>query len=123
MACTDAHLSRDMRKRLQKVMSISGIHDLRPLLRTELNRTLQLDQIEAEVESPALLRPLEGVRLSCWVGAEERPEFLRQNALLANIWTGLGADTSAHVVAGRHHFNIIDGLANPRSDMVARFVG
>jgi arylformamidase len=29
------------------------------------------------------------------VGGAERSEFLRQNALLANIWTGLGAETSS----------------------------
>ncbi len=39
-------------------------------------------------------------------------EFLRQNELLANIWTGLGATTSSVVEPDRHHFSIIDGLAD-----------
>jgi arylformamidase len=48
---------------------------------------------EARAESPALREPREGVRLTAWVGAAERPEFLRQSALIANVWTGLGAAT------------------------------
>jgi arylformamidase len=46
------------------------------------------------------------------VGADERPEFLRQTDLLANIWTGLGADIRAIHMPGRHHFDIIDDLAD-----------
>ena len=60
-------------------------------MRLALNADLKLDEAEAFAESPALLRPIDGVRLTCWVGAGERAEFVRQNALLANIWTGLGA--------------------------------
>ena len=52
------------------------------------------------------------------VGAGERPEFIRQNALLANIWTGLGAQTCTVEEPGRHHFNVIDGLADPHHAIV-----
>jgi len=31
--------------------------------------------------------------MTCWVGSAEVRNFIRQNALLANIWTGLGAQT------------------------------
>jgi hypothetical protein len=51
-------------------------------------------------------------RITCWAGATERAEFLRQNALLANIWTGLGATTAAIVEPNRHHFDILDGLTD-----------
>ncbi|MND02281.1 hypothetical protein D3C83_216030 [compost metagenome] len=56
--------------------------------------------------------------MTCWVGARERPEFLRQNALLANIWTGLGAGMAECVAEGRHHFDVIEDLANPESGLV-----
>ncbi|WEX07485.1 alpha/beta hydrolase [Chelativorans sp. AA-79] len=100
--------------RIRRVVSISGVHDLRPLMRTGMNGTLAIDEAEAAAESPALLRPMEGARITCWVGGSERAEFLRQNALLANVWTGLGAITSAVVEPDRHHFNVVDGLADPR---------
>ena len=118
MACQDSPLAHPLQLRLGSVLSISGVHDLRPLLMTEMNETLRLDLAEAQAESPALLAPLPGTRLVCWVGADERPEFVRQSALLANIWTGLGADTRAIEEPGRHHFNVIDGLADPASALM-----
>jgi len=106
-------LPQAVRDRIRHVVSISGVHDLRPMMRTKLNETLKIDEAEALAESPALLRPMEGVRLTCWVGAAERSEFIRQNALLANVWKGLGAATASIEEPDRHHFNIIDGLADP----------
>ena len=99
--------------RIRHVLSLSGLHDLRPLMPAAMNERLQIDEAEAIAESPALLRPVEGTRLTCWVGAMERAEFLRQNALLANVWTGLGATTATVVEPNRHHFDVVDGLADP----------
>lgn len=96
--------------RVRRVVSISGVHDLRPLLATEMNATLKLDEEEAAAESPALLTPVTGTTLVAWAGGGERAEFLRQNALIASTWLGLGARTQAVEEPDRHHFNIIDGL-------------
>ncbi|MGV3552097.1 alpha/beta hydrolase [Rhizobium sp.] len=113
MVSATSPLSPVQQARLRNVVSISGVHDLRPLMRTGMNDTLRLDEAEALAESPALLQPMERARITCWVGGGERAEFIRQNALLANIWTGLGAETAAVVEPDRHHFNVIDGLADP----------
>ncbi len=123
MLCADAPLPAAVAARIEHSVSISGVHDLRPLLRTRLNEALRLDGSEARAESPALLDPREGVRLTAWVGADERPEFVRQNALLANIWTGLGAATRAVVEPGRHHFDVIEGLAAPDSPLMGDLLG
>ncbi len=112
MISATSPLPAHVRERIVNTVSISGVHDLRPLMFTAMNATLRLDEAEAVAESPALLRPIAGARLTCWAGAAERAEFIRQNALLANFWTGLGAATAAHVEPNRHHFNIIDGLAD-----------
>ncbi len=104
-------------ERVETVVSISGLHDLRPLLRTKMNERLRLDLDEAEAESAALLRPAGAAKLVCWVGACELPEFLRQNDLLANIWTGLGAQTLSVRAPGRHHFDVVDALADPASEL------
>ena len=106
-------LAPGVAQRIRKVVSISGLHDLRPLMFTALNETLNIDEREALSESPALLRPRQGARITCWVGGGERSEFLRQSTLLANIWTGLGAATGSVVEPDRHHFNVVDGLADP----------
>ncbi|HET6157678.1 MAG TPA: alpha/beta hydrolase [Dongiaceae bacterium] len=118
MGCVDSPLPDSVRRRIQHIVSISGVHDLRPLLNTSMNQTLRMDDAEAARESPALLQPMPGVKVTCWVGSQERPEFLRQNALLANIWTGLGARTAEHRAAGCHHFDVIEELVDPGSALV-----
>lgn len=113
MVCANSPLSDETRGRIVNVVSISGVHDLRPMMRTAMNNGLRIDRQEAQEESPALLEPMPNARIACWVGAAERSEFLRQNALLANAWTGLGASTLVVEEPDRHHFNVIDGLADP----------
>ncbi len=115
MICQDSPLAPAVRERIDRVVSISGLHDLRPLLKTTMNADFRMGEAEAVAESAALNQPVENVELVCWVGANERPEFIRQAALLANIWTGFGIMTSLHLAAGQHHFNVIDGLADPES--------
>ncbi|MCT7377212.1 alpha/beta hydrolase [Chelativorans salis] len=118
MVSATTPLASPVRERIRRVVSISGVHDLRPLMRTTMNAELLIDEAEAGAESPALLRPMEGARVTCWVGGNERAEFLRQNELLANVWTGLGAITSAVVEPDRHHFTVIDGLTDPRHPLI-----
>lgn len=112
MISVTSPLPEAVRARIRNTVSISGVHDLRPLLRTAMNADLRIDDAEAQTESPVLLQPMPKARLTCWVGSVERPEFVRQNALLANIWTGLGAQTCTIEEPGRHHFDVIDGLVD-----------
>ncbi len=111
MVCRNTPLDPDTLERIERVVSISGVHDLRPLIRTAMNEVLNIDRVEALKESPALLEPVGDTRLVCWVGAGERAEFIRQNALLASIWKGLGAATASIEEPDRHHFNVVEGLA------------
>lgn len=113
MVSSTSPLPEEVGRRVAHTVSISGVHDLRPLMRIALNATLRLDADEARRESPALLEPLPGTRLTCWVGSSERAEFVRQNALLASIWKGLGAATATVEEPDRHHFDVVDGLADP----------
>lgn len=113
MVTTTSPLSDATRARIANTVSIAGVHDLRPMMRTAMNADLKIDEAEAIAESPALLRPVDNARVTCWVGGTERAEFRRQNALLANIWTGLGAVTTCVEEPDRHHFDVIDGLADP----------
>ncbi len=123
MACENSTLGTVALQRLEAVVSISGLHDLRPLLRTSMNDVLKLDLVEATAESAALLRPREDIDITCWVGSDERPEFIRQNDLLANIWSGLGASIKAIHAPNKHHFNVIEDLADANSALTSEFVG
>ncbi len=95
-------------ERLAKVVPISPLGDLAPLMRTEMNEILRIDAAEAAAESPARLRLRAGAGAHVWVGGEERPAFLEQARGLADAW-----DAPLTVLAGRHHFDVIDGLAEP----------
>jgi len=116
-------LSEATARRIENVVSISGVHDLRPMMRTAMNKTLRLDTNEAMEESPVLATPREGTRLLCWAGANERAEFLRQSALLANIWAGLGAKTASYEEPNRNHFDVLDGLLNPEHPLTRAVLG
>ncbi len=113
MITTTSPLAEPVRDRIVNTVSISGVHDLRPIMKTKMNEKQRIDPEEAQRESPALLEPLPNTRLTCWVGGNERSEFLRQNALLANIWKGLGAETEAVEEPDRNHFTVLDGLSDP----------
>lgn len=100
------------------LLSISGLHDLRPLMRSSMNATLRLDEAECFAESPALSPAPAKVRATAWVGADERPEFRRQARLLADAWGAALVEEP-----GRHHFDVIDGLADPAHPMLDALLG
>ncbi len=116
-------LSQSVLQRVSTVASISGVHDLRPLMLTEMNEVLRLSVDDARRESPALLEPVEGPQVSCWVGGLERPEFVRQSELLATAWSSRDRQINLYLEPDRHHFDIIDLLADPSSELVAGLTG
>lgn len=110
MGCMDIWL--DCRDRVKRIVPISGVHDLRPMTQTAMNDDFHLTMEAAAIESPALLTPHQNFDLIAWVGAAERPEFVRQNALLASAWSGCFIQTRSVEVAEQNHFTVIEGLAN-----------
>ncbi|MFK4825893.1 alpha/beta hydrolase [Paenochrobactrum sp. BZR 588] len=117
MICQNSLLDKAILARIQNVMSISGVHDLRLLQKTRLNEKLRLDDAEAECQSPVLLRPLSTIPVTCWVGANERPEFIRQSRLLAMIWDGMVPIKLIEEV-GHNHYSILENLKKPASALV-----
>ncbi|MGB7336714.1 MAG: alpha/beta hydrolase [Salaquimonas sp.] len=118
MICNKSPLSKRVQSRIVHTMVISPVSDLRPLCCLKLNDTLKLSDKEAEAESPALLVPLPNSRVTCWVGAAERSEFVRQNLLLATAWHGLGARITHIEQSDRHHFDVVEELAIADSQMI-----
>ena len=123
MVCKTSPLKKPVQNRIEKTVSISPVSDLRPLCRLKLNDVLKLTSKEAARESPALLEPLPGADVTCWVGAAERSEFVRQNLLLAAAWHGLGARITHVEESDRHHFDVIDGLLDADSALTQAFAG
>ena len=109
MACPGV-LPDTIADRLQHIVPISPVADLRPLMQTSMNADLKLDDAECLAESPSLLKPRAGIPVTVWVGARERPAFLDQARWLSEAW---GCD---RFVAGeKHHFDVIDVLETPNS--------
>ncbi|MCY4300773.1 MAG: alpha/beta hydrolase [Aestuariivita sp.] len=123
MACDTGPLSNAISRRLKRVVSVSGLHDLRPLLNHSMNDKLRLTEATAAKESVVLSKPLAGVDVTAWVGARERPEFLRQSALLAEAWGRIGANIRVVVDPYRHHFDVIDGLKDPNHPLCQSLAG
>lgn len=116
MICDDSPVPEAVAGRLAKVVSLSGVHDLRPLLATRMNDVLRLDADEAAAESPVLRARRGDVPVTFWVGAGERPEFLRQTRAIAEKWQGAGVRDVYE--PGMNHFSVVEGLARPDGALV-----
>ena len=89
-----SRLRFDFLKRLNHVVAISPIADLRPLLKTNMNTKMT-------------------VPFTVVVGENERPAFLSQARHLSETWS-----CSKIIAKGKHHFNVLDDLENERSGLV-----
>ncbi|HHB80349.1 MAG TPA: alpha/beta hydrolase [Aliiroseovarius sp.] len=113
MNVQDALLGQAVAARVRRIVPISPVADLRPLTRTRMNADLRLDEAEAQAESPVLGTPRHGFETLVWVGAEERPAFLDQARWLVEAWD----EARLHIAPGRHHFDVLNPLSMPDSDM------
>ena len=118
MACLGVVLDPAVVARIVRVLPISPLSDLRPLMETAMNADLRIDAAMAAAESPALLAPRPGVKVRVWVGAEERPAFLDQARRLGNAWA-----CPVTVEPGRHHFDVIEGLERADAPLVTALLG
>lgn len=100
-----------VQSRIKRVIPISPLADLAPLMHTKMNADLRLDAEECAKESPAR-HPLT-TKAHIWVGAGERPAFLWQARTLSENWSAPWT-----VAPDKHHFNVIDDLCDPTSALM-----
>jgi len=93
------------------VATLSGLHDLRPLMRSFVQEWLQLDEARAEAMSPALLAPAAPANVLARSGSRESEDFHAQGRELADAWRAHGCDTS-YADTDDNHFSIIERLAD-----------
>ncbi|MCU0907769.1 MAG: alpha/beta hydrolase fold domain-containing protein [Rhodobacteraceae bacterium] len=113
MLCPDVALPDAVAARIVSVVPISPVADLSPLIDTAMNAELRLDAAEALAESPLHVPTRRSARVHVWVGTAERPAFVAQAQALARAW-----DVPVTLDPGRHHFDVIDGLADPGSPLM-----
>jgi acetyl esterase/lipase len=107
-----ADVGLGVRDRVRRVVPISPVSDLAPLMRTAMNADLRIDEAEARSESPVHQPAPEGIEVHVWVGAGERPAFLDQARWLAGAWRA-----QLTLEPGKHHFDVVEGLAEPYSPL------
>ncbi|MEM7178816.1 MAG: alpha/beta hydrolase [Pseudomonadota bacterium] len=120
MLCAGA-LPPDVARRIAGTVAISGLPDLHPLMQTQMNRLLHITPEEAARESPVMLIPIIRAPVTCWVGNDELPEFVRQNTLLEK-WRDSGLSVEIVQSPGHNHFTVIEPMQNPQSPLVAALV-
>ena len=108
MGCADLDLP------VARVVPISPLADLAPLMQTDMNADLKIDLAEAASESPARLALRPGTKAHVWVGGQERPVFLWHARTLSEEW-----NCPWTVDVGKHHFDVIDGLTDPASSLIS----
>lgn len=118
MAAADMTFDPSLAARIARVVPISPLSDLRPLRETSMNAALGIDEAIARSESPVLLSPRRGVKVHVWVGGEERPSYRDQSRRLGNAWA-----CPVTVEAGRHHFDVIEGMEAAESPLMTALLG
>ena len=96
---------------------ISGVYDLRPLLRTYVNAPLKLDGTRAAHLSP-MFADLSGMPpvIVCW-GENETGEFKRQSREFSAALEAAGGTAWSFEVTDCNHFDIIHTMEQPATEL------
>ena len=106
-------LSDTILERIKHVMMLSPISDLKPLLYTNKKEDLHLTEELANAETLSNLNLSEKMKVTIWVGADERPIYLEQAQQLATAWKCSWVKSK-----NRHHLDIADGLGKNTSKLM-----
>lgn len=103
-------------------LTLSGVHDLAPIVLASFNSDLRLDAAEAQRLSPVRMRPTVAAPLLMAVGGAETSEFVRQTRILWDAWPDNRPPDaeSPLVVPGRHHFSVVVDLADAGCELTRR---
>src|SRR5690625_5157856 len=115
----DAAQGLDGLNPVRQVFSVSGVHDLPPLLPSSVNNALGLDQERAEALSPVTMPAPEATEVYTIVGDLETEQCHAQSLLLHEAWPMVKAH---YEVEASDHFTILDVLADPKSSHAQRLV-
>jgi arylformamidase len=99
-------------------VTLSGVHDLKPLVLSSYNVDLKLTNAEAARVSPVNQVSLTPAPLLIAVGGAETSEFVRQSQLMWEAWPDNRRPAAGPLIlAGKHHFSVIADYADPESEL------
>ena len=102
---------------IERVIALSGVFDLRPLLSTPLNDNLRLSPEEAYRRSPLFRASGVNIPALFVVGADETRAFKKQSESMCQAWRSAGNVSDLMVVANADHFSLLTQLGNPKSSV------
>lgn len=107
-------------------MSLSGLYDLLPIAHCYLNDKLGMDDSVAIRNSPVYIlprwsRPLPPLFVA--VGEQETPAFHAQQHDCVKAYRAAGGRVTEITAPAKHHFNIVNELARPGSEIQACLAG
>jgi len=98
---------------LRGALPISGLFDLQPLLATQINSWMNLDEQAARRNSPQAHFPCQGPEIVVSYGALESAEFARQSQEYLEAWQARGLPGRFMAAPGRNHFDVVLQLGEP----------
>jgi arylformamidase len=101
------------------VATLSGLHDLRPLMHSFVQEWLQLDEPRAEALSPTLLAPAAPVNLLARAGTRESDDFRAQGRDFADAWRAHGCD-AAYADSEDDHFSLLERLTDAHDPLTTQ---
>lgn len=102
---------------VKSAAAISGLYDLAPFPYTFLQPQLQLGWDQVLRNSPVLHIPDAAPPLLVAYGEEETDEFKRQSEAFLSAWRANGLDGERLLLAGKNHYDVIDGFLDAESPL------
>ncbi len=97
---------------LRAGLSISGIFELEPLVKSYVNDKLHMDAAMAQRNSPILLLPKSSKQLDLFAGSAELPEMRRQTADYASARRAAALPVQYAEIPGANHYTILYSMMN-----------
>lgn len=111
-----------------RAVLLSGVYDLRPIVMTTVNDPLGLDLTAAERLSPMLLPTTSAAvgpspEVTVAWGDADTDAFEAQSTAYAAVLRRAGLEVAALRCEGRHHFDIVDDIVDPATELGALTLG
>ena len=101
-------------------ISISGLYELEPLVKSYLNDKLGMDVATAQRNSPLLQLPAHSAPLAVVSGTAELPELRRQSAEFADARRAAHLPGELLPIEGANHYTILNSLLEPNGQIRRR---
>lgn len=103
-------------------VAVSGLFDLRPFPYTKMQPNLEFTAEQILRNSPILNLPVSAPPLLVTLGSLQPRELLRQSSDYFAAWQAAGLAGEHWVRDGFNHFDELDALTDPQSELVGRLL-